>query len=173
MLPIMTSKPCTGIPGDFDSWTLAYSFAPNYCNTHPEDKDVLECIKNSSGGYVYDWTLHGLWPDYSANSPDRHGCDYPQYCQDKYQPTVQELNAILDTLASEGLDWKHIAPEYADGTMLMHEYTKHATCSGLLPLDYFRIAFQQAYKYINTLDKKTGSDTDLCLSKDFQHQIDC
>jgi len=71
--------------------------------------DPNECGKDLGFG------LHGLWPQYESRG-------YPQNCS-----TVALAPAVRQ-------QYKNI---YPSPTMIDHEWTKHGTCSGLTPVDYF------------------------------------
>jgi ribonuclease T2 len=64
--------------------------------------------------------LHGLWPQYEVG--------YPSECRLSRRPFVPEnvISSMLDIMPSRGL--------------VIHEYRKHGTCSGLDPARYFETA---------------------------------
>ena len=111
-------------PGDFDYYVLSLSYAPEFCKLNPDKSKTPEC----SGDY--NLVLHGLWPQY--NSPrtiDGHKVPYPQFCKTNIKK--EELLKILTNIP----DWQTIAPEYQE--LIIHEWTRHGSCSGLSPEEYF------------------------------------
>lgn len=162
LLRKLNAKPCNNTkPGEFNVWGLSYTYAPTYCKEH-NWPDILEC-KTDSQGKPYEWILHGLWPQFN----DRD-CSYPQFCEDKYNPSEEELFKILDTVASElKIDWKDIAPDYTNRNpqgrpLLDHEWKKHGTCSGMSPYDYLKLAFTKGVEYMNSSHEKNTN----CYTKD-------
>jgi ribonuclease T2 len=96
----------------FDYYVLALSWSPNYCLTHPEDKD--QC-----NGKGYGFVLHGLWPQYLKGG-------YPHDCATPYK---------LDRPAIA-----YGVGVYPSTKLINHEWTKHGSCSGLSALDYFKLS---------------------------------
>ena len=102
-------------PGAFDFYVLALSWSPSYCagveERAPDRKPGLQC-----GGRPFAFVVHGLWPQYT------HG--FPSYCQVP-APKLDRaaIGAVLDMMPSPGL--------------VMHEWDRHGTCSGLTPAAYF------------------------------------
>jgi ribonuclease T2 len=95
--------------GDFDYYVLSLSWSPAYCATHP--KDEQQC-----GAQRYGLVLHGLWPQYARGG-------FPETCA---------TEATLD----------EDARTYANGIfpsekLVVHEWNKHGTCSGLDAMSYF------------------------------------
>ncbi|MGD9867768.1 MAG: ribonuclease T [Hyphomicrobiales bacterium] len=105
-----------GKPGDFDYYVLTLSWSPSYCETEGKDRNEPQC----SGQRPYAFVLHGLWPQY------RRG--WPQDCDIGSRPWVprEVIDSMLDIMPSTGL--------------VIHEYRKHGTCSGLKPDAYYSLA---------------------------------
>lgn len=99
-----------GAPGQFDYYALALSWSPAFCATHT---DPNQCATGRQLGFV----LHGLWPQYAKG--------YPQDC------STQPLSAQ---------DRARYAPLYPAPTLIVHEWSKHGTCSGLAPAAYFELS---------------------------------
>ncbi|MCE4553897.1 ribonuclease T2 [Pelomonas cellulosilytica] len=97
--------------GQFDYYVLSLSWAPEYCKTHP--KDEAECGVNRPG-----FVLHGLWPQYAQGG-------YPASC------STAGLDEASLTLG------KSIFPSEK---LVVHEWQKHGTCTGLEPQAYFQAA---------------------------------
>jgi len=94
-------------------YTLALSWAPQYCRTHSRDASArFQCASGNRFGF----TLHGLWPD-------GRGRAWPQYC------------APAPILSQDVLRRNLCATPSAQ--LLQHEYAKHGTCMGVPPARYF------------------------------------
>jgi ribonuclease I len=118
-------------PGDFDYYLLSMSYAPDFCKLNPDKSKTPECDGN------YNLVLHGLWPQYSSPRViDGHKFDYPQFC--KTNVKKEEVLATLSNIS----DWQTIGPEYQE--LILHEWTRHGSCSGLMVQDYFNMAFKLA-----------------------------
>jgi ribonuclease T2 len=96
-----------GEPGAFDYYALSMSWSPNFCATH---RDPHQCATGRQFGFV----LHGLWPQYHQG--------YPQSC------SSQRITPALE---------RKYAPLFASPKLILHEWPKHGTCSGLAPEQYF------------------------------------
>jgi ribonuclease T2 len=94
-------------PGKFAYYALSLSWAPNFCASH---SDPHECEKGKQYGFL----VHGLWPQHMAG--------YPQSCSTK--KITPELEAKY-------------SPIFASPALIRHEWSKHGTCSGLQPAQYF------------------------------------
>lgn len=164
------TKPCTNAnPSDFDLWKLDYSYAPSFCEQHGWP-DVEECQKDSNGIPKYGWILHGLWPQNCTSSTK---CPWPENC--KY-PTVYTDQQLLSFLDQADPNWMDIVPEYKDqdstGTLMVrHEWLRHGTCSGLNPVEYFKLGIQKARTYLPKNNNQ--SDASICFDKTFDNIIDC
>lgn len=101
-----------GRPGEFDFYVLSLSWSPTYCASEAGKRSEMQCRAERPYAFV----VHGLWPQYERG--------YPQDC-DRNAPRIPErtLNEMLDIMPSRGL--------------VIHEWRKHGTCSGLSPVEYF------------------------------------
>ena len=113
----------TGVPGKFDYYVLALSWSPSFCANEGRAKKSAQC----SATRPYAFVLHGLWPQYKTGWPDN--CDTPA----RTWVPRRLINAMLDIMPARGL--------------VIHEYKKHGTCSGLDPVAYFKSA-RRAFKRI-------------------------
>lgn len=97
-------------PGAFDFYVLALSWSPTYCLG--ERASPAQCRTATPRGFV----VHGLWPQFERGFPD--------FCQSP-APYVPEdvIAGITDLMPSKGL--------------VLHEWRRHGTCSGLSPAAYF------------------------------------
>lgn len=105
------------VPGRFDYYALVLSWSPTYCaSISREDRD--QC--NRRDGRRFAFVLHGLWP--------QHERGWPQDCRTRERPFVPErlIDSMLDIMPSRRL--------------IIHEYRKHGTCSGLSPEGYYGLA---------------------------------
>ncbi len=109
-------------PGAFDYYVLALSWSPSYCATRRRDGKDPQC----DGRRPYAFVLHGLWPQYVKG--------WPEFCRTARKPWVSRelIASMLDIMPSPKL--------------VIHEYKKHGTCSGLTPQAYYaqaRAAFHR------------------------------
>ena len=102
--------------GTFDYYVVAMSWSPTYCADSGGRGDNQQC----NGPRPFAFVLHGLWPQYSRG--------WPQFCETGERPWVPEntIGQMLDIMPSKKL--------------IIHEYKKHGTCSGLSPDAYFDTA---------------------------------
>lgn len=98
-----------GEPGQFDSYILALSWSPGYCDSRPEDP---QCAP----GRRFSFIVHGLWPQY-------HNGRWPEFCST--EPGLQNIDKMLDIMPSRNL--------------IRHEWDKHGTCTGLDAESYFQL----------------------------------
>ena len=108
-----------GTPGQFDHYVLSLSWSPTYCETAGDKADPGQCKATRPFAFV----VHGLWPQYAAG--------WPQDCQ-KPAPFVPEpvVRGMLDLMPSRRL--------------VIHEWRKHGTCSGLDAPSYFDLVRKAA-----------------------------
>ena len=82
--------------------------------------DPQEC------GHGVGFALHGLWPQFENG-------DYPTTCsQVALTPAVQQKYAAI----------------YASPSLIVHEWPKHGTCSGLSPDAYFQLSAADVAKIV-------------------------
>jgi len=105
-----------GRPGDFSYYVLALSWSPTYCATQERGRKETQC----TSARPYAFVLHGLWPQYERG--------WPSHCNTDRKPWVPRrlVNSMLDVMPSPSL--------------IIHEYRKHGTCSGLGPEAYYALA---------------------------------
>ena len=104
-----------GQAGEFDYYTMALSWSPTFCQSPSGRNARRQC--NSSRGYAF--VLHGIWPQYERGWPSN--C----YVRDNWVPR-DVVNSMLDIMPSKKL--------------VIHEWRKHGTCSGLSPRRYFSLS---------------------------------
>jgi ribonuclease T2 len=96
-------------PGQFDYYVLSLSWSPSFCADHGNDP---QCTPGRSYAFV----VHGLWPQYEKG--------WPQNCRTKETRVPNDvIDSILDIMPSKKL--------------IIHEWAKHGTCSGLAMHIYF------------------------------------
>ncbi len=99
-------------PGNFDFYVLALSWSPGFCSTGGAEKARDQCAAGRDLGFV----VHGLWPQYA------HG--FPSDCRPAGRfPSRQALETVGGIYPDQGL--------------ARYEWSKHGTCSGKSPTDYF------------------------------------
>ena len=112
--PQQRSAAPTSEQGSFDYYVLSMSWSPQHCSTRGSN-EPLQC----AGERLYDFVLHGLWPQYEKG--------YPSDCTT--DPIHRgAVDAMLDIMPSPAL--------------VRHEWKKHGTCSGMEPQEYFAKARQ-------------------------------
>lgn len=106
-----------GVQGRFDYYTLVLSWSPTHCET-ADRPDAQQCRPRD--GRRYSFVLHGLWP--------QHERGFPEHCPTPGRPFVPEntIDRMSDIMPSRGL--------------IIHEYRKHGTCSGLDADGYFALS---------------------------------
>lgn len=111
--------------GAFDYYTLVLSWSPTYCAGAQSRDNDPQCRRDAR---PYAFVLHGLWPQYERG--------YPEYCRTRERPYVPQriIDEILDIMPSPRL--------------VIHEYRKHGTCTGLNPEGYYELS-RRLYEKIN------------------------
>ena len=107
------------VAGKFDYYALVMSWSPTHCQeTGGRRGDELQCSRRD--GRRYSFVLHGLWPQYERG--------YPEACPIRGRNFVPRpvIDDMLDIMPAPGL--------------VIHEYRKHGTCSGLEPRAYYGLA---------------------------------
>ena len=104
-----------GTAGDFDYYVLSLSWSPTWCASAAGRNDAEQCASDRRYAFV----VHGLWPQYDRG--------WPQYCDTTERWVPGELVAAL----------RDIMPSQA---LVIHQWRKHGTCSGLGQAAYFATA---------------------------------
>ncbi|MFG1297872.1 MULTISPECIES: ribonuclease T2 [Xanthobacter] len=100
-------------PDGFDFYVLSLSWSPTYCEAQgPRAANEPQCALSRPYAFV----VHGLWPQYERG--------FPEFCE---QPAPYVSNRLVDSM----LD---IMPSKR---LVIHEWKKHGTCSGLDAQGYF------------------------------------
>lgn len=116
--------------GKFDYYAMVLSWSPTHCAEVSVRSDDMQC--NRRDGRRYAFVLHGLWPQYQNG--------YPESCPVRGRAYVPRplIDNMLDIMPAPGL--------------VIHEYKKHGTCSGLTPHGYFGLA-RKLYTGIKTPER--------------------
>lgn len=120
---------------DFAYFTLALSWSPSYCQAEDRAQRTAQCR-----GRPHAFVLHGFWP--------QHQRGWPQSCYSGKRPWVPE--AVID-------DMMPIMPGRG---LIIHQYAKHGSCSGLTPDAYFDAA-RRAYRSIRVPERFVRLDRPL------------
>jgi ribonuclease T2 len=104
--------------GHFDYYALVLSWSPTYCAGLRRSGYDPQCHRRDGKRYAF--VLHGLWP--------QHARGWPESCPTRARPYVPQsvIDGMLDIMPSPKL--------------VIHEYRKHGTCSGLSPTEYFKVS---------------------------------
>lgn len=108
----------THVAGQFDYFQLVMSWSPSHCQENSRGHNDTQCGMRRAKAFAF--VLHGLWPQYERG--------YPEFCRTRQRPFVPNpvIDSVMDVMPSRGL--------------IIHQYKKHGTCTGLRPSDYFRVA---------------------------------
>jgi ribonuclease T2 len=98
---------------EVDHYVLALSWSPTFCASPEAEDESLQCGRNRRFAFV----VHGLWPQgRSARTP--------QFCPaDETWVPQEQIEEMLPIMPSKSL--------------VIHEWRKHGTCSGLAMDAYF------------------------------------
>lgn len=123
--------------GMADSYVLALSSQPGFCETYGYEAGKPECRKLAQDSYqATHLTLHGLWPNIDTCGQHYGFCGVkPQANHCNYEPIA--LSPIVSN------DLKKIMPSFNYGSCLeRHEWNKHGSCQALTPDGYFSLAMR-------------------------------
>lgn len=123
--PAAAQRAAPGVPaaepkaGTFDYYTLVLSWSPTYCAALRGPDPDPQC-REGRAGRPYAFVLHGLWPQYERG--------FPEHCRTTDRPFVPRpvIDGMLDIMPSPRL--------------VIHEYRRHGTCSGLDPTAYYALS---------------------------------
>lgn len=115
--PYASQQPPRNVAGKFDYYSLVLSWSPTFCAGLRSSNYEPQCHSRDKR---YAFVLHGLWPQYERG--------WPQDCPVRGRPFVPNsvIDGMLDIMPSKRL--------------VIHEYRKHGTCSGLSPADYYKVS---------------------------------
>ena len=102
-------------PGEFDFYVLSLSWSPSFCEAAAE-RGNAERSQTQCSERPFSFVVHGLWPQYERG--------FPEYCQQSPEwVDSNTVNSMLNLMPARGL--------------IVNEWKKHGTCSGLKPRAYF------------------------------------
>ncbi len=123
-------------PGKFDFYLLSLSWSPSFC----EQAGDRPSARQQCGARPFSFVVHGLWPQYEKG--------FPEFCQNP-PPFIDGriINSMLDLMPARGL--------------IINEWKKHGTCTGLPARGYFetirqaRAAIKIPPEYLDLKDALT------------------
>ena len=122
-------------PSDY-CYVLAYSWTADFCS----GTGYPGC-EHPNPFWLKNFTLHGLWPQYSDST------GYPSFCnKDPYDPTAPEKVGMTKMITY----WPNVKYSVGDpsyGSFWEHEWSKHGTCTGLTQEKYFESAVDLLLRY--------------------------
>ena len=113
-------------PGTFDYYLLTLSWSPAFCAKAKDAADPDQCGLERKFGFV----VHGLWPQYTNGG-------YPASCMRDRTVPKAVVDQTMPIMPSVGL--------------IVHQWSKHGTCSGLNATDYFA-RLREAYAKVKIPD---------------------
>lgn len=157
-------------PGFEDSYVLALSWQPSFCETH---RDKPECKAADKKSYqARNFTLHGLWPN-------RHECGINYEFCGEVRSTSDDFcdypALILVTEVRNNLE--QVMPSAAAGSCLQrHEWFKHGTCQTEWSIDeYFNVAIDLTKQFNESgigyfMSRNIG---EIVTEDEFIKRVDC
>lgn len=122
----------------YDYLALAVSWSPSYCDTEDGRDNKSQC----AAGRRYAFLVHGLWPE------DTHG--WPEYCASDESFVPQSvIDGMRDLMPSKSL--------------MIHEWKRHGTCSGLTPRGYFA-TIRRLFSKLRIPDRYLAPDGTIVIS---------
>ncbi|KAJ9469200.1 Ribonuclease Phyb [Diplonema papillatum] len=103
------------------------------------------------------WTLHGLWPQWSADG----------YCRNV---TFNE-SAIADLLPRMEVDWP--SGEEPNQEFWAHEWQKHGSCTNMTEHPYFATALNLYDSYNHLCPDFGPSDCAVCFDQSLKTRCNC
>jgi ribonuclease T2 len=100
-----------------DHYVLALSWSPSFCAASDAENEAMQCGTRPSYGFV----VHGLWPQYARG--------WPEFCQAQEGWIPEKIIAAM-------------LPLMPSKRLVIHEWRKHGTCSGLSMSGYFGLIGQ-------------------------------
>ncbi len=157
-------------PGLEDSYVLALSWQPSFCETH---RHKPECqVEDKKSYQARNFTLHGLWPN-------KRGCGIKyEFCGEVRSKPGDFCDYPALTLFTEVRNnLKQVMPSAAAGSCLQrHEWFKHGTCQTQWSIDeYFDIAVDLTKQFNESgmgyfMSRNVG---EIVAEDEFIKRIDC
>ncbi len=128
---------CDTNAGMSDSYVLALSAQPGFCQTYGYEAGKPECLYLSKDSYQSrHLSLHGLWPNQKACGLNYNFCGVMPQMNHCHYPPVPLSPAVAENL-------RKMMPSYQYGSCLeRHEWNKHGSCQLLPANDYFALAMR-------------------------------
>lgn len=128
---------CDTHAGMSDSYVLALSSQPGFCQTYGYEAGKPECQNLSKNSYqAKHLTLHGLWPNQNACGQSYGYCGVEQKTNHCSYPSLNLSPEVAEQL-------KIMMPSYHYGSCLeRHEWNKHGSCQILSADAYFSLAMR-------------------------------
>ena len=124
-------------PGAFDYYVLTLSWSPAFCAKNKGSPDPDQCGTESKFGFV----VHGLWPQHTDGG-------YPANCiRDRTVPK-SVIDQTMPIMPSVGL--------------MVYQWGKHGTCSGLNVTDYFA-RLREAHAKVKVPEPLQSPSADLSI----------
>lgn len=124
----------------YDYLALALSWSPTHCASEAGRDDEGQCAAGSRHGFV----VHGLWPEFDRG--------WPEYCASGQSFVPDPVIAgMRDLMPSKSL--------------IIHEWKRHGTCSGLAPRGYFA-ATRSLHSRLTIPARYRAPETALIVSPD-------
>lgn len=136
---------CNRQPGHADSYVLALSWQPAFCETYGYEKGKAECYTLSRKSYTATHlALHGFWPNQKACGIDYGYCQTHKRTRHCDYPALHFTEFVATELAK-------VMPSFSEGSCLeRHEWNRHGTCQLLSQNDYFDTASQLTQQFDET-----------------------
>ena len=134
----LPARPLSGggdVAGQFDSYVLALSWMPAFCEGKP---GKTECANRNPDRFdAKNLVLHGLWPNKANDSSHTYGyCGVDAATQALDLPATWCRMPALNLLSATMSRLTEIMPGTAS-CLQNHEWYKHGSCSGFSPDEYF------------------------------------
>ncbi|HEY0836328.1 MAG TPA: ribonuclease T2 [Azospirillum sp.] len=112
LAPVEAAAQRKADPGAFDYYVLSLSWSPAHCTRPDRDDDPDQCGADKNHGFV----VHGLWPQFEQGG-------YPRSCSAQ--------RAVPKAVVDETM------PVMPSPSLIVHQWQKHGTCSGVDVVKYF------------------------------------
>jgi ribonuclease T2 len=111
--------------GDFDFYLLSMSIDPSFCALSPANRSKPDCRDLTAETFRQTpLTIHGLWPNRAHVSVNQQ----PAQC-------TRDALRLSDAVKTDLARYMPGGPD-----LEQHEWSKHGTCSGMSPDEYFAAA---------------------------------
>ncbi len=136
---------CNKQPGHEDSYILALSWQPAFCETYGYERGKAECHSLTYESYTATHlSLHGFWPNQKACGTNYGYCQTQKRKRHCDYPSIQFTEFV-------GRQLGEVMPSYTEGSCLeRHEWYKHGSCQFRSQNDYFDTAIQLASRFDKT-----------------------